>query len=145
MPVQKRWTVLGLVGGAIVTAIVFFAGGEPDTVEIDGSTFTLAQVTQTIVAGPDLATIPTPNPNSRDICYIHGVGDGSRSQKTVITIKPADSYWTPTERGTPTAGTNVEFRVVTLDLTSDEAVSVRSSIWRVVLTDMIPSGVEIIP
>lgn len=142
---MKAWQVLSLVGGGgLVAALIIFAGGEPDQVVINGSTFTLAQVTQTIEAGP-VTNVPTPHANSRDICYVDEVGSGSLAVNTIVAIQPAQSRWGPGEQGTP--GPNgARFLVQTLKLSDDALTTIAPRNWRVILdADGIPTGVEAIP
>ncbi len=126
---------------AVVTVLVLFTGGEVDKVVVDGTTFDLPQLTQTVVAGPDLPTIPTPNPDSRDLFYIHVDVETGHDVRTILAVKPAGSVWSKKETGEEILANGTQFLVCTLDL-GDQAVSVAAYDWKVVLTDTIPTGIE---
>jgi hypothetical protein len=105
--------IVTLAAGGLVSVLFIFTPGEPDLAVVEGETYTLAQVTQTMEVP---ALRPTPGPFHRDVSFISA---GANTGMVWATKPPGSRKWDLKRQGRAPpwpSGTTQEWKVATLKL-----------------------------
>lgn len=113
---KRSWMIVTLTGGGLASVLFLFTPGQPDLAVVEGETYALPQITQTMEVP---ALRPTPGPLRRDVAFV----SAGPNTAMVWAIKPPGSRkWDLKRQGRAPlwpSGTTQEWRVATLELAPD--------------------------